>query len=203
MRDSMNNNLDIDKATTLEEIAEIKKNAYVTNKNSGIHIERILSGLYKNPTHFIFELLQNAEDAGASNVEIVLDADKIIFSHNGREFNLRDLKGITGVDYSSKADDITQIGRFGIGFKAVFSICDAPEIYSGQYNFRIRNFYVPESIDLQTQFHKKGFTFIVLPFKQDVKDYIYDKLEKALVDLDPDTILFLKNISQLDYLTLK
>lgn len=142
----MENFFDIDKATTFEEIVEIKERAYQINKNSGIHIERILSGLYKNPTHCIFELLQNAEDAKANSVQITLDDDKLIFRHNGRPFDLRDIKGITGVDYSSKTDDITQIGRFGIGFKAVFCICEAPEIYSDNYNFRITNFYVPEKI---------------------------------------------------------
>lgn len=197
----MENMYDIDKATTFEEIVEIKKRAYQVNKNSGIHIERILSGLYKNPTHFIFELLQNAEDADASEVQITLDGEKLIFRHDGRPFDLRDIKGITGVDYSSKADDITQIGRFGIGFKAVFGICNAPEIYSDNYNFRIRNFYVPEKIGEPLKDQKDGFTYIVLPFKEEVKGTIYGRIEDALVNMDPDTVLFLRKIRQLDYLT--
>lgn len=196
-----NNIFDIEKASTFEEIVEIKTRAYEVNKCSGIHIERILSGLYKNPTHFIFELLQNAEDAKASNIQITLDETRLVFRHNGRPFDLRDIKGITGVDYSSKTDDITQIGRFGIGFKAVFGICESPEIYSDNYNFRITNFYVPEKIEKPLDGQKNGYTYIVLPFKKEVKAEIYSKIEKALVDMDPDTVLFLRNINQLDYLT--
>ena len=52
--------IDIGSASTFEEIVKIKKEAYRININSGINIERILSGLYTNPTHFIFELMQNA-----------------------------------------------------------------------------------------------------------------------------------------------
>ncbi len=192
--------IDIGSASTFEEVANIKKEAYRININSGINIERILSGLYKNPTHFIFELIQNAEDAKATSIQITLEKSRLIFRHNGRPFDLRDIKGITGVDYSSKADDITQIGRFGIGFKAVFGICESPEIYSDTYNFRIVNFYVPEKIEkLPNQ--KIGFTYIVLPFKEDLAENVYENIEETLVNMDPDTVLFLRNIQQLDYMT--
>ena len=40
-----------------------------------------------------------------------------------------------------------------------------------------------------------------MPFKEEIKESIYEKIEEALVDMDPDTVLFLRNINQLDYLT--
>lgn len=39
---------------------------------------------YSDSAHFIYELLQNADDAGATEVKMELLADKFIFTHNGR-----------------------------------------------------------------------------------------------------------------------
>lgn len=38
---------------------------------------------YSDSAHFIYELLQNADDAGATEVEMQLFPDKFIFAHNG------------------------------------------------------------------------------------------------------------------------
>ena len=63
----------IKNAKSFDEIAEIKQFLYEANIAGDIDIEDVLAGLYKSPTRFIFELLQNAEDAGATNIEINLD----------------------------------------------------------------------------------------------------------------------------------
>ncbi|MFD2446586.1 hypothetical protein ACFSO7_21845 [Bacillus sp. CGMCC 1.16607] len=38
---------------------------------------------YSDQAHFIYELLQNADDAKATTARFVLDRDKLIFAHNG------------------------------------------------------------------------------------------------------------------------
>ncbi len=38
---------------------------------------------YSDSAHFIYELLQNADDANATNVEMTLEEDRFIFVHNG------------------------------------------------------------------------------------------------------------------------
>lgn len=195
-------NLRIEDCNTFEEVAENKRFAYEVTAGSQINVEGILSGLYKDPTHFIFELIQNAEDACAKQVSIELETNRMIFRHNGEPFTLRDLKGITSVNYSEKSDDYTKIGRFGIGFKAVFGICETPEIYSGEFNFKICNFYVPVRIDTAFPNQKNDETVIVLNFKKDIADTIYTEIEKTLVNLPSDSILFLHHIEQIDYLTL-
>ena len=43
-----------------------------------------LGQLYTDRTHFIFELLQNAEDAGASKILFKLLDDGLEVSHDGR-----------------------------------------------------------------------------------------------------------------------
>jgi len=42
---------------------------------------------YADPTHFVFELLQNAEDTGATWASFRLELDAIVFEHNGRPFD--------------------------------------------------------------------------------------------------------------------
>ena len=47
-------------------------------------------------------------------------------------------EGYVKIGESAKADDLTAIGRFGIGFKSVYAITDRPEIHSGPEDFRYR-----------------------------------------------------------------
>ena len=46
--------------------------------------EALLAGHYSDSNHFVYELLQNAEDVRASKVVIEYYCDKLIFYHNGR-----------------------------------------------------------------------------------------------------------------------
>src|SRR4051812_37014902 len=74
-------------------------------------IRRLLSELYPDNAHFIYELLQNAEDAEASEVEFELCADGLEARHNGsRSFSLEDIDSIANIGDSTKKDDETQIG---------------------------------------------------------------------------------------------
>lgn len=92
--------------------------------------------LYSDRGHFIFELLQNAEDVGATRVVYTLRPTELEFRHyGGRPFNEDDVKAITDVLRGTKKDDPTKIGKFGIGFKSVFAFTSSPEIHSGSEHF--------------------------------------------------------------------
>ena len=89
---------------------------------------------YSDQAHFIYELLQNADDAKATKVKFILEEKKLIFIHNGtRRFSvsnpnsedddsekgfLGDVNAITSIANSNKTS--ASIGKFGVGFKAVF-----------------------------------------------------------------------------------
>ncbi len=90
----------------------------------------LLGHLYSDRTHFIFELIQNAEDAGASELTFTLFADRLEVWHDGRPFTEADVRGLSGVAQSTKSGDLTSIGRFGIGFKSVYAYTKNPQIYS-------------------------------------------------------------------------
>jgi HSP90 family molecular chaperone len=78
----------------------------------------LLGHLYSERTHFIFELIQNAEDAGATELIFQLLDDRLELRHNGRPFDEEDVRGVCGVGTSSKSADLTKIGTFGIGFRS-------------------------------------------------------------------------------------
>ena len=46
----------------------------------------IFKDFYPDKAHFIYELLQNAEDTGASEVSFTLSRESLLFEHEGRPF---------------------------------------------------------------------------------------------------------------------
>ena len=109
----------------------------------------LLGQLYSERTHFIFELIQNAEDAGATELAFELFEDRLELRHDGRPFTEADVRGVCGVGQSEQVQDsgdLTAIGKFGIGFKSVYAYTRTPRIYSGGEAFRIENFVRPLAV---------------------------------------------------------
>lgn len=156
---------------------------------------------YPDPSHFIFELLQNAEDAGASLVRFRLDADRIQFEHDGRPFDRADIEGITGIGNTTKIDDGHKIGCFGIGFKAVYVVTDRPEVHSrieGQpFAFAIEKLVVPRIIATE---HCDTTTRIALPLRPDTADIILGRAREGLAAAGPRALLFLRKIKRLEWI---
>ena len=163
---------------------------------------QLLTNLYPDNAHFIYELLQNAEDAGATEVCFTLEADRVEFEHNGhRLFSFDDVKSITNIGDSTKHDDPTNIGKFGVGFKAVFAYTSTPEIVSGQFHFRIRDLVVPDMEGLSPCNLGEKETRFVFPFDNPPKppEKARAEIEKNLRQLNEGTLLFLKNIRKIEY----
>jgi len=158
----------------------------------------LLSELYPDEAHFIFELLQNAEDAGARNVKFDLMPDHLRFTHNGeRLFSRRDVEAITSIAKSPKKDDVNKIGKFGIGFKAVFSYTKTPRIYSGGFNFEIRDLVCPHPISpIDQSDHETVFVF---PFNNPDKEpeSCIREIQSVFEKADETFLLFLNNIQSI------
>ena len=132
-------------------------------------------------------------------VEFELDDAALEVRHNGtRLFSLEDIDSITGIGDSTKKDDPTQIGKFGVGFKAVFSYTSRPEIRSGEYSFAIVDLFVNEPIDGRAQAGWTSFRFL---FDRDEKpaDAARDEVARGLNELDEKTLLFLSHITTITY----
>ncbi|ESO88088.1 hypothetical protein LOTGIDRAFT_165825 [Lottia gigantea] len=102
----------------------------------------------------IKELIQNAEDGGATEVKflytgkkqeeikyskktwketpikIAMQAPALCVYNNGI-FTDKDWKGIAAIQCSQKEKEPLKVGRFGLGFKSVFHLTDFPLILSG------------------------------------------------------------------------
>lgn len=70
----------------LDKLIEKRKSWVQINKENNFHdsIKNLLTELYPDNAHFIYELLQNAEDAQATNVSFYLHKDKLVFEHDGK-----------------------------------------------------------------------------------------------------------------------
>ena len=83
----------------------------------------LLADRYADRTHFIFELLQNAEDAlarrpgweGSRAVDFELSRNALTISHFGKPFDEPDVRGICGIAKSTKP--LTAIGRLTSSIK--------------------------------------------------------------------------------------
>lgn len=171
---------------------------------------------YSDPAHFIYELLQNADDANATTVHIRLEQDGLLFKHNGtthftissydteeedrKAKRLGHVNSITAVGFSTKDDrgkDNT-IGKFGVGFKAVFQYTDTPEIYDDNICFRIVNYIVPEEIREDHPWRQPGETLFYLPFNKEKPSpaQSYNSIESRLRSLN-SPILFLHNLKEI------
>ncbi len=159
-------------------------------------MKRILLCAYPDKAHFIYELLQNAEDARATHVEFSLYDDRLEVVHNGRDFSLEDINAITSVGQSFKDSDDTTIGQFGIGFKAVFAYTDTPEILSGTYHFLIRDMILPVAMD-SPAVPAKHETKFIFPFNKGNPENTVREIENGLCSLHGDSLLFLSSIQSI------
>ena len=164
--------------------------------------EELLSRQYADRAHFVFELLQNAEDAlrrrpdgeVPRRVRLSLEKDAVRFSHFGSPFDGKDVRAVCEILVSTK-DEETDIGHFGIGFKAVGAVTDRPEIHSGDEHFAIERYVLPFGIpatDLQ-----RDETLITLPLRDGDAT---DDIARQLACLgDERTLLFLREIDEIEW----
>ena len=189
------------KFSSIDELRASRRRYVTEARENGFEdgLRTLLADLYPDNAHFIYELLQNAEDAGATAVDFNLERDRLIVSHDGeRRFLLDDIAAITGIGQSGKKDDPTQIGKFGVGFKAVFAYTDHPEVRSGQYSFVIKDLFVPDEVASYPQGDKTVFEF---PFDRPEKEpsVAYGEVAQGLRELGDSSVLFLTRIATISY----
>ena len=180
-------------------------------------LERIIQ-LYTDKSHFVYELLQNAEDAGATGIKFIQYADRLEVLHDGRPFTEQNLKSLCDIGMSDKADNLNQIGEFGVGFKSVFGICETVQLYSAPDHYRrgsindavpfavyIQDFVRPKSIEYQelpssytTRFvfpYTVGKSFSGFSTVEELKEILSAKLQ----NLGITTLLFMKSLESIEY----
>jgi len=171
---------------------------------------------YSDQAHFIYELIQNADDAGATTARFILEPERLIFAHNGtrhfsisnpenedidsNEGHLGDINAITGIAFSNKKTQENKIGKFGVGFKAVFQYTATPRIYDPESRFRIDRYIVPTEIKDDFPGRRPEETLFVFPFdhKDRTPQETYADVENKLKALSYP-ILFLTNLLDISF----
>ena len=163
--------------------------------------------MYSDSTHFIYEILQNADDYGAKEVFFKLSKTELWIEHDGEPFTEENVEAITYFGQSTSREDLVKTGRFGVGFKSVFAFTATPIIISDCEHFKICGLYCvkehPYPDDLP-----RSRTRIILPFNHESEnpDYVedlisradaYSKIEERLTSLNKNTLLFTRNIREI------
>ncbi|MHC5729546.1 MAG: sacsin N-terminal ATP-binding-like domain-containing protein, partial [Nostoc sp.] len=173
--------------------------------------EFLAKQLYNDQTHFIYELLQNTEDALSrqnqndpnsnvpKSITFRLYSDHLEVSHFGKSFDEADVRGICNILEGTKQEDEKQIGKFGIGFKSVYAFTSSPEIYSGSEHFKIEEYIYPCSINPRELL--PGETVFIFPFnhKSELPKNTFYRIFNKLDSLKPSILLFLCYIEEISW----
>ena len=187
-------------ASNYEAICRENRESYGTK--GATKAGELAGGLYDDRTHFIFELLQNAEDAlrrrgewsGSREVSFTLSPTTLTLSHFGKPFDEADVRSVCDIAESTKNE--ASIGRFGLGFKSVYTVTDLPEIHSGDEAFAIENYVFPRAI--QRSARAADETLIVLPLKKNDAT-VWNEIAAGFRQLGPRSLLFLRHIDAVSW----
>ncbi|XP_051530357.1 uncharacterized protein LOC127427065 isoform X2 [Myxocyprinus asiaticus] len=109
----------------------------------GRSLERLSTELYSKDTHFVLELIQNADDNSYPDggeqpaLTFVVEKDCITILNNECGFEEKNIRAICDVGRSTKGKHkYGYIGQKGIGFKSVFKVTDCPEIHSNGFHIQ-------------------------------------------------------------------
>jgi hypothetical protein len=190
------------------------QNANTLEKPSMRGVQRSVVDKYSDQAHFVYELLQNADDARATSSSFVLTRDGLVFTHDGMtRFSISDpateeadsasgvlghVNAITSIANSNKTS--ASIGKFGVGFKSVFQYTKTPHIYDPDFRFRIERFIVPRALDSDFPARQSSETVFWFPFDDDKKDpaECHDEIAEKLKSLIFPT-LFLSNLGSISW----
>ena len=172
----------------------------------------------------LFELVQNGADAlsGSSGGRICirLTPTRLYCADEGRSI---DPDGVTALMFShlSPKRGTAEIGRFGLGFKSVLGVTDAPEFFSRSGSFRFNRekaaeqirstaplakryavLRLPEAIDPWPEMEEDSVlrdlmcwavNIVRLPLKADS----HDDLDKQIKEFPAEFLLFVEHVKQL------
>lgn len=186
------------------ESAKIKRGARSLQEKLNRTLKLLSEDLYSKQTHFVLELIQNADDNNyalgiAPRLTFKLSPERLVLVNNEVGFVEKNVRALCDVGKSSKSKKTGYIGEKGIGFKSVFTVSNSPEIHSNGYHFRfdrsseanLLGYVVPIwcAVVSETQ---DDTTTIILPAKPGF-EFTSDTVE----ELNSTLLLFLSKIREL------
>ncbi|XP_032900561.1 protein NO VEIN-like isoform X2 [Amblyraja radiata] len=191
---------------------EGKRLMQIHQNRLGRSLTRLSTELYSKDTHFVLELIQNADDnkyptfdgEAAPSLLFVVERDCIILLNNECGFEEKNIRAICDVGCSTKGKHkYGYIGQKGIGFKSVFKVTDRPEIHSNGFHICFdklsgpMGYILPHWAEDQRPVELTGSeaekarwtTKIVLPLKPQNQ-----QMQNLFHDIDPSLLLFLHRL---------
>ena len=142
------------------------------------------------------EILQNADDANASEVRLVLRDNDLLVGHDGSPVRLQHVVGLATPWFSTKGDEAGSFGRFGIGLSALRSLSRTIEVHCNPYHIRLGDpTLLPiKPMDLPTPLKGEGWTVFRVPFGESRVEL--GELAGWLEHWGDDGLLFLRSVSE-------
>lgn len=152
----------------------------------------------QSPRHVISELLQNADDVGATAASIKVIENVFHFSHNGKDFDEENLRSLCRFGFSNKKT-LQTIGFRGIGFKSTFSLGPYVEVYTPSLSFAFDKKRFTEPIWIEEhKFFQNGLTSIIVKIEtEEVQKFIMNDIQRW--GDNPTPLLFFNNIKLLSF----
>ncbi|MCZ7571409.1 MAG: ATP-binding protein [Ardenticatenaceae bacterium] len=111
----------------IEEFRNRTLNVYKADSERIVRDARAADRAAKDHTgRWLFELLQNSDDAGATEVRVLVEDDTVYVADNGSGLKPGAVSAICGTDFSDKTGGT--IGRKGVGFKSVYEVSWNPQV---------------------------------------------------------------------------
>lgn len=159
---------------------------------------------YAESTHFLHELVQNADDNTYNSnntptlrIQYERSRGLLLVQCNEVGFSRRNVEAICAIGRSSKDAATSGIGEKGVGFKSVFKVADVVWIQSGHYSFKFDRSQplgivtpIPDRFPLPA-FASDSHTTMCLRID---RGYDADELSSAIKNLDPRILLFLRKL---------
>lgn len=180
-------------------------------------VKTLADDLYAKDTHFIFELIQNAEDNEygrgvfpklrfeVCQHKLEGQSRTVLIVHNNESgFLEKHIRAICQVGKSTKNKAQGYIGEKGIGFKSVFRITTCPYVFSNGFQFCLPEhdaetglgYIVPRWVTNLPEIISINETTIILPINKNQRDV--QAVVNALKDIAPETILFLQKLCSIE-----
>ncbi|KAK7114721.1 uncharacterized protein [Littorina saxatilis] len=124
----------------------------VQQERLGRSLDRLSRDLYSKDTHFVLELVQNADDNSYPEqlmaslesssamdecpaVHFIISKEGVMVLNNESGFQEKDVRALCDVGRSTKGKHkYGYIGQKGIGFKSVFRVTSRPEVHSSGFH---------------------------------------------------------------------
>ncbi len=143
---------------------------------------------------FFWEFWQNADDAGATEIEFCVDKDCLVITNNGSPFNARDVYSLIFVASTTKADHPGLMGQFGVGSLSLTRFSECPTYHSGNYLFTLERSFTYPAPAGEPEFGFFNGTRVIAPLKPETDPYeLYDDLSKRI---ESETLLYMKHLER-------